>query len=100
MEGGARTRRPHREWLDDNHRMGQGVTPGAEPSSDGQKELEELGEDGIGQGRPSLHPPKIMMHFPPFSDFPLFSKKFLTLWKIFNILPFPTNFSIFILQNF
>jgi len=30
------------------HRMGQGITPGAEPNSDGQKELEEFGEDGVG----------------------------------------------------
>jgi len=29
-----------------HRRMGQGVTPGAEPSSNGQKELEEFGEDG------------------------------------------------------
>ena len=35
-------------------------------------------------------PSEAMMHFPPpcFS-FPLFSKKFQTLWKIFKILPFP-----------
>jgi len=33
------------------YRLGQGVTPGAEPSGDGQKELEELGEDGIGHLR-------------------------------------------------
>jgi len=37
-------------------------------------------------------PPEAMMHFPPFSDFPLFSKKFQTLWKSFNILPFPETF--------
>src|SRR6218665_179052 len=30
-----------------------------------------------------------MMHFPPVSDFPLFSKTFQTLWTIFKILPFP-----------
>src|SRR6218665_1021871 len=29
-----------------------------------------------------------MMHFPPVSDSPLFSKKFRTLRKIFEILPF------------
>ena len=28
--------------------MGQGVTPGTEPSSDGQKALEEFGDDGVG----------------------------------------------------
>jgi len=28
--------------------MGQGITPGTEPSSNGQKEPEEFGEDGIG----------------------------------------------------
>jgi len=27
--------------------MGQGVGPGAEPCSDGQKELEEFGEVGV-----------------------------------------------------
>jgi len=31
--------------------MGQGITPGAEPSIDGQKELEEFGEDGVGHLR-------------------------------------------------
>src|SRR6218665_102449 len=30
--------------------------------------------------------------FPSASDFPLFSKKFQTLWKIFKILPFPEKF--------
>jgi len=42
--------RPHREWLDDirYHRMGQGITPGAEQSTAGQTELEEFGVDGIG----------------------------------------------------
>ena len=29
------------------HRMGQSITPGAEPSSNGQKELEEFGEVGV-----------------------------------------------------
>src|SRR6218665_1370456 len=33
-----------------------------------------------------------MMHFPPVSDFPLFSKKFQTLRKIFTMLPFPDKF--------
>ena len=33
-----------------------------------------------------------MMHFPPVSDFPLFSKNFRTLTKIFKILPFPERF--------
>src|SRR6218665_696883 len=35
-----------------------------------------------------------MMHFRPLLQIshPLFSKKFLTLWKIFNILPFPEKF--------
>src|SRR6218665_62661 len=32
-----------------------------------------------------------MMHFPLFQIFPLFSRNFLTLWKIFQILPFPKN---------
>ena len=32
--------------------MGQGITPGAEPSSDEQKELEEFGEDGVGHLSP------------------------------------------------
>jgi len=32
------------------------------------------------------------MHFPPVSDFPLFSKNFQTLWKILKILPFPEKF--------
>jgi len=31
--------------------MGQGITPGAEPSSKEQKELEEFGEDGVGHLR-------------------------------------------------
>jgi len=39
-----------------------------------------------------VHPPEAMMHFPPVSDFPLFSKKFQTLWKIFQMLPFPEKF--------
>jgi len=33
------------------HRLRKGVTPGAEPSSDGQNELDEFGEDGIGHLR-------------------------------------------------
>src|SRR6218665_863227 len=33
-----------------------------------------------------------MMHFPPVSDSPLFSKNFQTLWKILKILPFPEKF--------
>ena len=33
-------------------------------------------------------PPETMMHFPPVSDSPLFSKKFRTLRKIFKTLPF------------
>jgi len=31
--------------------MGQGIAPKAEPSSDGQIELEEFGEDGVGHLR-------------------------------------------------
>jgi len=38
----------------------QGVTPGAEPSSNGQKELEDLGEDGTGCLR-ALSPWCLMM---------------------------------------
>src|SRR6218665_28840 len=38
-------------------------------------------------------PPETMMHFPPVSDFPPpFSENFLTLRKIFTILPFPEKF--------
>src|SRR6218665_3791187 len=37
-------------------------------------------------------PLEAMMHFPPVSNFPLFSTNFQTLWKIFKILPFPENF--------
>src|SRR6218665_1259501 len=37
-------------------------------------------------------PLEAMMHFPPVSDFPLFSTNFQTLWKIFKILPFPEKF--------
>src|SRR6218665_572084 len=38
-------------------------------------------------------PPETMMHFPPVSDFPPpFSKNFLTLKKIFTILPFSEKF--------
>ena len=37
---------------------------------------------------------------PLFQISPLFSKKFQTLRKIFTIFPFPTNFLIFIRQNF
>jgi len=33
-----------------------------------------------------------MIHFRHVSDFPLFSKKIQTLWKIVNILPFPEKF--------
>lgn len=40
--------------------MGQSVTPGAEPSCDGQKELEDLDEDGIGHMR-VLSPRCLMM---------------------------------------
>jgi len=36
------------------------------------------------------------MHFPPVSDFPLFSKNFQTPWKIFKILPFPEKMSRFL----
>src|SRR6218665_302254 len=36
-----------------------------------------------------------MMHFPPVSDFPLFSKNFKTLWKIYKIIPFPKKISDF-----
>src|SRR6218665_2684396 len=39
-----------------------------------------------------VHPPETMMHFPPVSDFPLFSENFQTLRKIFTILPFPEKF--------
>ena len=34
-------------------------------------------------------PPQTMMHFPPVSDFPLFSKNCKVLWKISKIVPFP-----------
>ena len=37
-------------------------------------------------------PPEAMMHFPSVSDFLLFQKNFQTLWKIFQILPFPEKF--------
>src|SRR6218665_252193 len=33
-----------------------------------------------------------MMHFPPFQISSLFSKNFQTLWRIFQILPFPEKF--------
>src|SRR6218665_2652579 len=33
-----------------------------------------------------------MMHFPPVSDYTLFSNIFLSLSKIFNLLPFPEEF--------
>ena len=47
----------------------------------------------IGLDEPrGVHPPETMMHFPPVSDFPLFSKKFQTRWKIFKMLPFPEKF--------
>src|SRR6218665_3245006 len=39
-----------------------------------------------------VHPPETMMHFPPVSDFPLFSENFWTLRKIFAILLFPDKF--------
>src|SRR6218665_2993997 len=44
--------------------------------------------------RRDVHPPETMMHFPSVSDFPLFSKKFQTLRKIFTILPFPEKFHL------
>jgi len=45
--------------------------------------------------------PEAMMHFPLFQISSYFPKKFQTPWNIFPILPpFPTNFSIFIHQNF
>ena len=40
-------------------------------------------------------PPEAMMHFPLFQISPLFSKKFLTFWKISEILPFPDKISYF-----
>jgi len=40
--------------------MGQGVTPGAEPRCDGQKALEDFGEDGVGHLR-ALIPWCLMM---------------------------------------
>src|SRR6218665_102736 len=42
------------------------------------------------QGRPS--PPKAMMHFPPVSDFPLFTKICLSPWENFPILNFSLCF--------
>src|SRR6218665_1728633 len=36
-----------------------------------------------------------MMHFPLFQISPLFSKKFLTFWKISESLPFPDKISYF-----
>lgn len=42
------------------HRMTKGITPGAEKSSDGQKELEKFGEDGVEQIR-ALSPRCLMM---------------------------------------
>src|SRR6218665_3622961 len=45
-------------------------------------------------------PPEFMMHFPSVSDFPLFSKQFQTLWKIFKILPFREKFLDFHLPKF
>src|SRR6218665_3296372 len=36
-----------------------------------------------------------MMHFPPVSDFPLFSTNFLTFWKMSKIFPFPEKNSHF-----
>jgi len=45
MEFTKKRGRPHREWLDDATECPiHGDTPGAEPSSDGQNELVELGE--------------------------------------------------------
>src|SRR6218665_3512460 len=41
-----------------------------------------------------------MMHFPPVSDFPLFSRNFLTFWKISKISPFPDKISHFHPPNF
>src|SRR6218665_2650949 len=43
------------------------------------------------QRRPS--PSEAMMHFPPVSDFPLFSKFFYTFLKISKILSFPQKIS-------
>src|SRR6218665_1571998 len=40
-------------------------------------------------------PSEAMMHFPPVSDFPLFSKNFWTFWKISQIFPFPEKISHF-----
>jgi len=40
-----------------HHRIGQGITPGAEPSSDGEKELEEFGEYSVSH----LWAPSLMM---------------------------------------
>ena len=39
----------------------------------------------------SIHP-EAMMHFPPVSDFPLFSKNFKTFWKISKVLPKISHF--------
>src|SRR6218665_177960 len=36
-----------------------------------------------------------MMHFPPVSDFPPILEKFVTFWKISEILPFPDKISYF-----
>src|SRR6218665_1201143 len=44
-------------------------------------------------------PPEAMMHFPSVSNFPLFSKNFQTLWKIFKILPFPDDLFLVIDHN-
>src|SRR6218665_1655295 len=41
-----------------------------------------------------------MMHFPLFQISPLFSKNFLTFWKISEILPFPDKISYFHLPKF
>jgi len=56
-----KSERPHTEWQEDIHRLEKGIIPGVEESrSDGQKELEELGEDGIGHLR-ALSPRCLMM---------------------------------------
>src|SRR6218665_314472 len=53
--------------------------------------------DGDGEDLPGASiPPEAMMHFPPFSDFPLiFLKIFLTFWKISKMLHFPEKISHF-----
>ena len=49
------------------------------------------------QVRPSALRPWCI--FPPVSNFPLFSKNFQTLWKIFKILPFPDDLFLVIDHN-